>query len=94
VRVKLLGAPPDSYFDFSGFSFQTPMNGSRVRVDVAAGRGFAVAGFVALGFVVGFGAGPGVFWAVTEILHNNTDVASTNITIRHESRMVLLHLGS
>jgi hypothetical protein len=50
VRVKLVGAPPDSYFDFPGFNFQTPMNGSFVlgavtpRADVRGTTGVGLAG--------------------------------------------------
>src|SRR5262245_51639750 len=39
VRVKLVGAPPDSYFDFAGFNFQDPTNGSFVVGAVTAVRG-------------------------------------------------------
>src|SRR6185503_7308520 len=39
VRVKLVGAPPDSYFDFPVFNFQTPMNGSFVLGAVAPRAG-------------------------------------------------------
>jgi hypothetical protein len=28
VRVKLVGAAPDSYVDLEGFNFHVPMNGS------------------------------------------------------------------
>src|SRR5688572_5325033 len=50
VRVKPLGAPPDSYFDFSAFSCHTPTNGS-----ILAGA-VVVRGARAVGFGAGFGA--------------------------------------
>src|SRR5262245_39466909 len=89
VRMKLRGAPPDSYFDLSGFNFQTPMNGSRkddvasaVRAGVAAGlRGVVVAGFA---------VDRGVVCAATVVPNDRTDAASTSINARRESRIAVL----
>src|SRR5262245_19190241 len=60
VRVKLLGAAPDSYFDVCGFSFQTPTNASRAVGAVAAGRVVGRDVVVAAGFGLGRG---GFCWA-------------------------------
>src|SRR5262245_53113932 len=79
VRVRLLGAPPDSYFDFLALSFHTPRNGSRDRVTAAAGRD---------GAVVAFGAGrDGLCWAAVSPDDRVIDVASRSINGRRESRI-------
>jgi len=53
VRIKPLGAPPDSYFDFSALSCHTPTNGS-LLTGVVVARGADAVGFGA-GFAAGFG---------------------------------------
>src|SRR5678815_2263246 len=64
VRIKPLGAPPDSYFDFSALSCHTPTNGS-LCTGVVVARGAD-----AVGFGAGFDAGFGVVCANATVLQS------------------------
>jgi hypothetical protein len=98
--VKLVGAPPDSYFDFWGFNFQTPMNGSFAGAVTGAGRGVseAGAGFAGrddfCGAAAGFAGRDDVCGAATNP-DGSTNVAIRSIKAHRELRMGhLLRVGS
>jgi hypothetical protein len=77
--MKLLGAPPASYFDFSALSFQTPTNGS--VEELAARRGAGVAAGGSAGFTA-----RGGFWAAADSSDDSNNAASS-IDIRPELHM-------
>ena len=77
--MKLVGAPPDSYFDFSRLNFQTPMKGSFVVTAVAAGRGVrdTAAGL----------AGRDAVWGIATTLDESTRIAIGSIKACRDLRM-------
>src|SRR6185503_2444777 len=81
VRIKPLGAPPDSYFDFSALSCHTPTNGSLLTGVVARGA-------VAVGFGAGLGAGGfGLVCANPTVLHSAV-IAMSHMNVRRGSRIL------
>src|SRR4030095_10264649 len=80
VRIKPLGAPPDSYFDFSALNCHTPTNGSLLTGVVARGA-------VAVGFGAGLGAGFGLVCANATVLQSAM-TAMSHMNVRCGSRML------
>src|SRR5688572_7389547 len=70
VRVKPVGTPPDSFFDFSAFTTHTPTNGS-LGTGLVVDRGAGA---------VGFGAGFGFVCANATVLQSAaTAMSRTNV---------------
>src|SRR5688572_22242908 len=79
VRVKPVGTPPDSFFDFSAFTTHTPTKGSLRTGGVVVGRG-AGAG--------AFGAGFGLVCANATVLQQSTKPAMSRRKVKRGSRML------